>query len=565
MKKSLFYFFPILLLVGGYFYFTIWANKTLNETIKYQQKVENDKYGKQVKKLNINEAIEKDFYIVIDSNSSKTFFRVLGKTNDSQIAVQYGLDGKFLPNTKDFTNYHPKKSYNYFNFSFDQIVDWVEEIVNDDTKFEEKITLYSQDQLDGLVSNNTIIGYAKSIEESDKNPFLTGNLAWDLRFRYTMGDPIILLPIILILLILFWLAEKLKHVTILHNYPKVYYLITLLVIGLFSYVFASDICGPTYNGGSNWFRIAYIFLSYITAFFVFQYFKTTNQIEDFAKRQFLYFFAIIIIGIICEIVFRTAVNFVFYQYNPTEHPDGLSNSIFWIMTISFKNWLMIATAHFLHNLILYISSLLRKSRQLQSVTSTAKETAGALAHSEANVNAHFLYNSLHAIAALAPVAPDKTETLALSLSKYYRYTTNRNNEAMITIKDEIDALSAYLDVEKIRIGDKLSFTFDISEKVSSIYIPKFLLQPLVENAVKYGYNLEKGTTKISISFAKIGDETLKIYVCDSGKPFGDNMEIGNGIRNVKDILKRHFPDKHTISFVNQPEKCVEIVLKNINS
>ncbi|MBK9580412.1 MAG: hypothetical protein IPO48_00300 [Saprospiraceae bacterium] len=67
MKKSLFYFFPILLLVGGYFYFTIWANKTLNETIKYQQKLDNDKYGKQVKKLNINEAIEKDFYIVIDT------------------------------------------------------------------------------------------------------------------------------------------------------------------------------------------------------------------------------------------------------------------------------------------------------------------------------------------------------------------------------------------------------------------------------------------------------------------------------------------------------------------
>ncbi|MBK7699277.1 MAG: hypothetical protein IPJ39_11385 [Saprospiraceae bacterium] len=136
---------------------------------------------------------------------------------------------------------------------------------------------------------------------------------------------------------------------------------------------------------------------------------------------------------------------------------------------------------------------------------------------------------------------------------------------MITIKDEIDALSAYLDVEKIRIGDKLSFTFDISKKVSSIYIPKFLLQPLVENAVKYGYNVEKGTTKISISFAKIIDETLKIYVYDSGKPFSDNMEIRNGIRNVKDILKRHFPDKHAISFINQPEKCVEIVLQNINS
>ena len=225
---------------------------------------------------------------------------------------------------------------------------------------------------------------------------------------------------------------------------------------------------------------------------------------------------------------------------------------------------MIATANFLNNLLNYISSLRRKSKQLQYVTTDAQISADALQQSEAHVNTHFLYNSLHAIAALAPVAPDKTETLALSLAKYYRYTTNRNDETWITIKEEIEALTSYLEVEKIRLGDKLTYAFDVSDDVSSVKIPKFLLQPLVENALKYGYDLDKDTTNVKISFHKLDHTILKISVYDNGKSFGDQMEIGTGIRQVKDLLKRFYPDGHTISFVNEPVKCVEIVLKSKN-
>ena len=110
------------------------------------------------------------------------------------------------------------------------------------------------------------------------------------------------------------------------------------------------------------------------------------------------------------------------------------------------------------------------------------------------------------------------------------------------------------------MGEKLNYTFDISADVSNIKIPKFLLQPLLENVVKYGYHSGNDCTKISITAIKNDDGVLKISVFDSGKPFSDNMEIGTGIKYVKDQLKRFYPDGHTISFVNEPEKCVEIFL-----
>ena len=561
MNKSVFYYLPVVFLICGYLYFSYWTNQNWNETLKFSQKVEYDEFGKQVTKLNVQEAQENDFYIVIDSQKVSTFFKVLGITNDGQLAVQYGKGNDILPNTLDYDSYTEKNSYNFGNFSYSKVTNWVDEIINDHENFNERITLYSQDQLEGILCNNIAMGFTKNIENESKNPFLTENLGWDLRWRYAMGDPLILLPIIFILFILFWISEKLQKLFFTEKRNVFYYILAIFGISIFSYFFGNDLRGPTYNGGSDWYGIIYIFTSYVITFLLTAHFKQYFNNYNFAKRQFLYFFTIIFMGILCEIVIKSAVNYVFYTSNPSnEFKEVLSTTIFWIFTGSFKNWLMIATAHFLNNLIGYISSLRRKSKQLQAVTSDAKVSADALLQSEANVNTHFLYNSLHAIAALAPVAPDKTETLALSLAKFYRYTTNRNDETWITIKEEVEALTSYLEVEKIRLGEKLTYAFDVSDDVSGVKIPKFLLQPLVENAVKYGYDVEKDTTNVKLSFYKLDHNILKISACDSGKSFGDQMETGKGIRQVKDLLKRFYPDGHTISFVNEPVKCVEIVL-----
>ncbi len=294
---------------------------------------------------------------------------------------------------------------------------------------------------------------------------------------------------------------------------------------------------------------------------LFQIIKAKTDDRPFEKKEVIKFLIIIVLGLSIEFLFKSALDLFFFK-----GIDDYKLHFQFILIGSFKFWTLIATANFLNNLISFISSLRRKSKQLQTVTSDAQISADALQQSAAHVNTHFLYNSLHAIAALAPVAPDKTETLALSLAKYYRYTTNRNDEIWITIKEEIEALTAYLEVEKIRLGEKLNYAFDVSDDVSGVKIPKFLLQPLVENAVKYGYDVDKDTTNVKLSFHILDHTILKISVCDSGKPFSDQMEIGTGIRQVKDLLKRFYPDGHTISFINEPVKCVEIILntKNIN-
>ncbi|HMU03081.1 MAG TPA: hypothetical protein PJ990_05640, partial [Saprospiraceae bacterium] len=82
---------------------------------------------------------------------------------------------------------------------------------------------------------------------------------------------------------------------------------------------------------------------------------------------------------------------------------------------------------------------------------------------------------------------------------------------------------------------------------------------------KYGYNSERNTTDVKISFEKIDVETIKISICDSGKPFNEAMEICKNIMNVKDILKRYYPDRHMIGFVNEPVKCVEILMNGKKS
>ena len=71
-------------------------------------------------------------------------------------------------------------------------------------------------------------------------------------------------------------------------------------------------------------------------------------------------------------------------------------------------------------------------------------------------------------------------------------------------------------------------------------------------------------TKIIVKASRADDHTIKISVCDSGKPFDDDMAEGKGIRNVRAILKRFYLDSHTMTFANEPQKCVEIIMKSKN-
>jgi len=110
---------------------------------------------------------------------------------------------------------------------------------------------------------------------------------------------------------------------------------------------------------------------------------------------------------------------------------------------------------------------------------------------------HFLYNSLNSISALTMIQPEKAQEMIGKLSEFLRSSVKRESEDLIRINDEIDYIQAYLAIESIRFGDRLNVKFEM-QYTDDARIPPFLLQPILENAIKYGLYGRTGSVTITM-------------------------------------------------------------------
>ncbi len=178
----------------------------------------------------------------------------------------------------------------------------------------------------------------------------------------------------------------------------------------------------------------------------------------------------------------------------------------------------------------------------------------------AKINPHFLYNSLNSIASLASIDPKKTEQMALSLSDFFKYSINREQKQTNPLPDELKAVETYLDIEKVRFGERLTYSLECPEQLKSVQIPQLLIQPLVENAVKHGVSklLENGEVRIVVSELEFKKISIRVY--DNGPGFPDGPMSGFGIRNTHERMQLIYGSKASINWQNDPEKYIEIVL-----
>ena len=215
----------------------------------------------------------------------------------------------------------------------------------------------------------------------------------------------------------------------------------------------------------------------------------------------------------------------------------------------------LATGNLLANLVLRMIKMRGSEKILKKTELALDESSANLQSLQSTINPHFLYNSLNSIASTAKVDGDKTEKMALALSSFYKYITNKNDEAITSISEEIEMLENYLKIEKIRFEENLNLDIDINPNAHDCKLPRLLLQPLVENAIKYGYG-ESGIN-VRIAAEKIGEQLI-IHIYDSGADFGSDMQIGFGIKSVTQKLGLLYPNKHTLEFKNAPKKYILI-------
>jgi two-component system, LytTR family, sensor kinase len=178
---------------------------------------------------------------------------------------------------------------------------------------------------------------------------------------------------------------------------------------------------------------------------------------------------------------------------------------------------------------------------------------------QARINPHFLHNSLNSIAGLVHDNPDKAEQMTLLLSKLFRYTTGAKDQHFNSIKEELEIVRTYLAIEQVRFGDRLIYDLDVEKDLENKQIPRFLLQPIVENAIKHGISKLSQQGLIRIKITKEGSN-LSLAVHDNGAPFSDNFFTGYGLQSIQDKLKLLYGSEAQFIVENADYKQVIIKL-----
>jgi signal transduction histidine kinase len=159
------------------------------------------------------------------------------------------------------------------------------------------------------------------------------------------------------------------------------------------------------------------------------------------------------------------------------------------------------------------------------------------------LNPHFLFNALNSIRASVDEDSNRAKQMITQLSEFLRYSLLHESAKKIPLREEIEAVKNYLAIEKIRFEEKLSVEFDVEREAEDFRVPCFLLNPLVENAIKHGLKTGAKPLEIKIS-ARISDNNLFLEVANSGKlQNGSNSNGGGiGLKNVRERLEKLFGD-----------------------
>lgn len=188
-----------------------------------------------------------------------------------------------------------------------------------------------------------------------------------------------------------------------------------------------------------------------------------------------------------------------------------------------------------------------KARALKSASMAHEAQLKMLRY---QLNPHFLFNTLNAISTLILERQiDPANRMVTKLSSFLRYSLDNDPMQKITLKQELGALQLYLDIEKVRFEDRLNLRLDIEDEASSALIPSLLLQPLVENAIKYGIARSDDGGNLLIA-AKVFAGDLLLEVCDDGPGVelvdGEIPDAtGVGLRNTRERLAELYGNKHS--------------------
>jgi two-component system, LytTR family, sensor kinase len=202
----------------------------------------------------------------------------------------------------------------------------------------------------------------------------------------------------------------------------------------------------------------------------------------------------------------------------------------------------------------------------QMIRLEAAATSAQLTMLRYQLNPHFLFNTLNSISTLVMLKQtDQANAMLSRLSSFLRFTLINEAEAKVTLVQEIDSLKLYLEIEKMRFEERLRTDFSIDADCNNALIPSLLLQPLVENAIKYAVTPQEEGADISVIAQRAGDR-LRIIVSDTGPglqpgPQDPKLSTGVGMVNTRERLIQAYGDEHRFDNYARSGGGFEVVIE----
>jgi sensor histidine kinase YesM len=207
----------------------------------------------------------------------------------------------------------------------------------------------------------------------------------------------------------------------------------------------------------------------------------------------------------------------------------------------------------------------------------AQATSAQLAMLRYQLNPHFLFNTLNSISTLVLLKQTEPANAMLTrLSGFLRHTLVSQPGGKVTVAQEVETLKLYLDIERMRFEERLRAVFSIDPAAAEAVIPSFLLQPLVENAIKYAVSPQEEGARISLSAQLVG-QRLRLTVSDTGPGLrakatratlpaamagaGNTVSTGVGLANIRDRLAQAYGDDHVFDIRTPPEGGFTVVIE----
>jgi len=182
-----------------------------------------------------------------------------------------------------------------------------------------------------------------------------------------------------------------------------------------------------------------------------------------------------------------------------------------------------------------------RQRQIRNIEMQAELASVRLHVLKVQLHPHFLFNTLHNINSLIYEAPDTARRVLTLLRRFLQISIERVNKQEVPLKDELEFTGTYLAIEKTRFSDRLTIETDIEDETREASVPSFLLQPLVENAIKHGISkkMQPGVLKIT---SKREGRWLSLSVEDNGPGLNGTFNSdGVGLENIKQRLNQLYP------------------------